>query len=74
MTIYFGFAIADSMIPDNADIQKRKLEIDEAKKLIQSAVPCVNASHTARIEAMTERFGIQVEIPEKPPMVKSPVW
>jgi hypothetical protein len=69
MTIYFGFAIADSMIPDDADIQKRKLEIEEAKELIQTAVPCVNASHTATIEAMTERFGIQLEIPEKPPMV-----
>lgn len=69
MTTYFGFAIADSMLPDDADISKRKLEVDEAKQLIQNAVSCVNASHTATIEAMTERFGIQVEIPEKPPQV-----
>ena len=69
MTTYFGFAIADSMIPDEADISKRKLGSDEAKVLIQSAVPCINASHTATIEAMTERFGIQVNIPEKPPIV-----
>jgi hypothetical protein len=48
---------------------KRKLEIDEAKGLIQSAVPCVNSSHTATIEAMTERFGIQFDIPKTPPIV-----
>jgi hypothetical protein len=69
MTTYFGFAIADSMLPDDAGIQKRKLEIDEAKALIKSAVPCLNPSHAATIEAMTERFGIDVEIPEKPPIV-----
>lgn len=69
MTTYFGFAIADSMIPDEADIKKRKLDINEAKELIQSAISCVNPSHEATIAAMTERFGIEVQIPEKPPIV-----
>lgn len=69
MTTYFGFAIADSMLPDDADISKRKLSVGEAKELIESAIPCLNPSHTATIEAMTERFGIQIEIPEKPPIV-----
>lgn len=69
MTTYFGFAVADSMFPDDADIFKRKIEIDEAKSLIENAESCVNSSHTETIKAMTERFGIQVKIPEKPPIV-----
>jgi hypothetical protein len=69
MPVYFGFAIADSMIPDDADIRKRKLEVDEAKQLIQGAIPGLNPSHAATIEAMTARFGIKVEIPETPPIV-----
>lgn len=69
MTVYFGFAIADSMFPDDCAIVKRKLEAEEAKELIQSAIPCLNPSHAATIEAMVERFGIEIEIPEKPPIV-----
>lgn len=69
MKVYFGFAIADSMFPDDCAIVKRKLEAEEAKGLIQSAIPCLNPSHAATIEAMVERFGIQVEIPEKPPAI-----
>jgi hypothetical protein len=57
------------MIPDDADIRKRKLEVDEARRLIQGAIPCLNHSHAATIEAMTGRFGIKVEIPEIPPIV-----
>lgn len=69
MTTYFGFAIGDSMFPDNADITKCPLTVEEAKLLISTAVSCLNASHTATVKVMQDQFGIQVEIPEKPPQV-----
>ena len=68
-TTYFGFAIADSMLPEEAVVCKRKLSIEEAKKLIQGSVPCINFSHTATIKALVERFGIQVHVPKRPPIV-----
>lgn len=69
MTKYFGFAIADSMIPDGAILEKQGLSADEAKAMIQDAIPCINASHEATIYAMNQRYGINVEIPEKPPSI-----
>lgn len=71
MTTYFGFAIADGMLAhkDEATITKQALDADTAKALIESAVSCVNASHAATIDAMTQRYGINVEIPEKPPSI-----
>lgn len=69
MTTYFGFAIADSMLPDKCEVSKQSLDPALNKSWIESAIPCLNGSHTATIEAMTERFGIQVNIPEKPPQV-----
>jgi hypothetical protein len=67
--VYFGFAIADSMLPDECDIMKSSLNVEEAKAAIAGAVPCINKSHKATIDAMKERFGIEVEIPNDPPSV-----
>lgn len=70
MATYFGFAIADSMIP-YGNITKSALSAEDAKEIVerQEIIPCLNPSHIATIEAMRERFDIQVEIPEKPPQV-----
>lgn len=65
MTTYFGYAT----IPDNAEIRKRKLEIEEVKNLIQNAVPCIDPKHSAIIELMTKRLGIALDIPTNPPAV-----
>lgn len=57
------------MLPESCVIQKRTLEVEEAKESISQAVICLNPSHGSTIAAMQERYGIKVEIPEKPPLV-----
>ena len=70
MKVYFGFAVADSMFPEECRIVKHQLTAEMVKVGIEKgAIPCLNPSHTATIEAMRERFGIEVVIPEKAPMV-----
>ncbi len=66
MKKYFGFAIADSMFPAFCRIEKRQLTPELAKHGIEHATPCLNPSHIA---AMRERFGLDVAIPEKAPIV-----
>ena len=70
MKVYFGFAVADSMFPAECRIVKRQMTPGMAKVAVENgAIPCLNPSHTATIAAMKERFGIEVVIPEKAPMV-----
>lgn len=76
MTVYFGFALADSMFDgkdaeNGLQIFREKLSIEEVRELVQKGVvPCLNPSHAATIAAMREKFGIDVPIPEKPPKVE----
>ena len=70
MTIYFGFAIADGMFSDHAIICREGLSSEKAIAMISNGVtPCVNKFHTATIDAMQSRFGINVSIPDTPPRV-----
>jgi len=66
---YFGFAVSDSMFNGDSDIRRKAISEDEAARLIKDAIICLNPSHKATISVMTEKFGIQVEIPETPPRV-----
>jgi len=77
--LFFGFALADSMF-DDGTITRRTLDIsddsDELESLLLEAadagkfVSCCNPSHEATIEAMRQRFGLSVSIPDTPPRVK----
>jgi hypothetical protein len=68
---FFGFALADSMFVGDCKIDRMALTPEEAVEMIgQGVVPCLNPSHEATIQAMTSRFGIEVEIPATPPQVK----
>lgn len=68
---FFGFGIAPSMFPANCVITKRALSPEEARTVVAEGVePCLNPSHQASIEAMRTRFGIEVSIPERAPVVK----
>jgi len=71
MTTYFGFGIAPSMFPSNCIIRKEELAVERAKEVIGTGgvESCLNPSHKATIEVMTKRFGIEVEIPAKAPVV-----
>ncbi len=67
---YFGFALADSMFSGDCTITRRLLTAEEVQKLVQQGVePCLNPSHQATIDAMRERFDINVPIPISPPQV-----
>ena len=67
---FFGFAVADSMFSGDVEISRSQVPAETAKKIIGSGVvPCLNPSHVATIQAAKARFGIEVEIPEKPPQV-----
>ena len=69
---YFAFAIADSMFPDNCDVHRQPVDALVAKTLLDNTVVDVacNPSHSATIDAMKVRHGINVEIPTVAPIVK----
>jgi hypothetical protein len=70
MTVFFGFALADSMFAGDCDISRHTVSVDEVRGLVESGVtPCLNPSHKATIDAMRTRFGLDVGIPERPPSV-----
>ena len=75
MKLYFGFALADSMLSDGV-ITRQTLDVDYAKYLIENhplvdeLTVCLNPSHIATIKAMEVRYGIHVDIPATPPQVK----
>ena len=66
---YFGFALADSMFQGDCAIQRKVLTADEVKAMAGELTPCLNPSHQATIDAMRQRYGIDVAIPETPPRV-----
>lgn len=70
-TTYFGFAIANTMFPEECTIVKKALTPETVREMAAAGVltPCLNPSHAATINAMRQRFGIDVEIPETPPRV-----
>lgn len=71
MKTFFGFGVAPSMFPNNCSITKKGLTPDQAKAVIAEGVEaCLNPSHKASIDVMTTRFGIEVAIPAKAPVVK----
>lgn len=70
MKTYFGFALADSMFAGDCKIDRKVLSVEEVKDMVAKGVEsCCNPSHLATINAMREKFGIDVMIPEKPPRV-----
>ena len=69
MTQYFGFALADSMFQGDVTITRRSLTPEAVQERQSSLVPCLNPSHVATINAMRQRFSIDVAIPERPPQV-----
>jgi hypothetical protein len=70
MTVFFGFALADSMFEGECTIRRWTLSPAGAKVLIaRGIVSCCNPSHGATIDAMRARFGLDVSIPETPSRV-----
>lgn len=72
-TVYFGFAISDSMFSGETVVWRTEMSVEQVREVIRDLgdelqVAC-NPSHQATISAMKERFGIEVKIPEKAPIV-----
>lgn len=69
---YFGFALADSMFKGDCTIHRRSLTPDEVCAMAEAGelIPCLNPSHQATINAMRQRYGIDLEIPDTPPRVE----
>jgi hypothetical protein len=69
--VYFGFALADSMFSGACVIKRREIvTVDELKNFIESGVEsCLNPSHQATIDAMRQKYDIDVAIPATPPRV-----
>lgn len=70
-TTFFGFGIADSMFPEaRTDLVRESLTPEQARAVIAEGVEsCLNPSHALTIAVMRERFGIDVTIPPKAPIV-----
>lgn len=67
---YFGFALSDSMFRGDAIVERKELGLEQVKeKIINGVESCLNSSHVATIQAMKEKFGLEVGVPEKPPIV-----
>lgn len=74
--VFFSFALADSMFGDrNVTVRREVLTAEQAGFTIAAAavqgnlVSALNPSHAPTIAAAKERFGIDVPIPPKAPMV-----
>lgn len=66
---FFGFALANSMFGGDCTIKREMMGVEEVKAMEQELIPCLNPSHQATIDAMRQRFGIEVPIPEVAPQV-----
>lgn len=72
MKKYFGFALADSMFKGDCTILRRALTADEVRMMAEAGelTPCLNPSHQATINAMRQRYRIDLLIPATPPKVE----
>ena len=69
--VYFGFAVSDSMFSGDVEISRSEMDIEAVQFLVRKGViPCLNPSHVPTIRAMREKFGLDVGIPEKAPVVQ----
>ena len=67
---FFGFGLADNMFPASCSVSRRELNSDEAKSVVAEGVEaCLNPSHAETIKVMRGRYGIEVAIPQKAPVV-----
>ena len=70
-TTYLGFAIADSMFGNGMTVTRKVVDVIVVREMIEDGViPALNPTHEATINAMRTRYGLNVEIPEKAPMIK----
>ena len=67
---YFGFGLADGMFPSACVIARREMDPRTEQMAIESATPCLNPSHAETIRAARERYGLDLTIPARAPIVR----
>ena len=70
--VFFGFAVADSMFSGDVVVERQTLDLDAVKYILakNEVIPCLNPSHKPTIDAMRNKFGLDVPIPERAPQVQ----
>lgn len=69
--VYFGFAVADGMFSnERTELVREAISVEKVREFVAAGViPALNPSHQSTIAAMRQRFGLDVAIPERAPMV-----
>lgn len=69
--VYFSFAVADGMFSgEHVNLRREVISVERVREMVAAGViPALNPSHVATISAMRTRYGIEVEIPQRAPMV-----
>jgi hypothetical protein len=70
MATFFGFAIADSMFPATCQVARSAITVEEVKEKLSNCEMCLNPSHVPTIDAARNKFGLDIQVPEKAPQVK----
>ncbi|GIW78273.1 MAG: hypothetical protein KatS3mg105_0080 [Gemmatales bacterium] len=67
MPTYIALAISDSMFPAGT-FRKKAITANDVKSIIdnEEVVSCVNPSHRSTIDALKQRYGLEIPVPEKP--------
>jgi len=72
---YIGFAIADSMLPRQCVVRKMPIAPSALRLMLADAPPdqpwvvIANPSHAATFDALRRRFGIDLPVPDRAPVV-----
>lgn len=67
---YFGFAIADSMFPADCSATRRTVTPEQVAGLMtEGYTSCCNPQHRPTNEAAKVRYGLDIAVPEKAPIV-----
>lgn len=68
---YFAFAVADGMFSGEVvDLRRETIDVERVREFVAAGViPALNPAHASTIAAMRARFGLDVQIPERAPLV-----
>lgn len=71
MSIFFGFAIADSMFPEDCYPKRRKYTPEQVRRILETkkVEMCLNPHHKATIDAAVNKYNFKIAIPESPPKI-----
>lgn len=64
MTTYVSFSISNRIFPTNCGISKSRLTVIEAQLLIEHATVVAAQNTFVAVEALLDRYGIDLKIPD----------